>query len=75
MVGLIPKGWFVSFGDERFEGFLPVRRVPGWWEADEHESQLVDVDSGRSIRLGDPISVTVGRIDAPRGRVDLDLAA
>jgi exoribonuclease R len=26
---------------------------------------------GGAIRLGDPVRVTVGRIDAPRGRVDL----
>jgi ribonuclease R len=74
VVGLIAKGWFVSFGDEGFEGFLPVRRVRGWWEPDEHESQLIDSDSGRAIRLGDPIRVEVAAVDAPRGRVDLDLA-
>jgi ribonuclease R len=74
VVGLIPKGWFVRFGDEGFEGFVPVRRVPGWWEPDEHESQLVDAESGRSIRLGDRVRVEVARIDAPRGRVDLDPA-
>ena len=31
VVGLIEKGAFVEFGDERFEGFLPVRRLRGWW--------------------------------------------
>jgi ribonuclease R len=74
VVGLISKGWFVRFGEEGFEGFLPVRRVRGWWEPDEHESQLVETDSGRAIRLGDPIRVTVARVEAARGRVDLDLA-
>ncbi len=74
VVGLISKGWFVRFGDERFEGMLPVRRVDGWWEPDEHESQLVDANSGRAFRLGDPIRVTVARVEALRGRVDLDLA-
>ncbi|MEX1143031.1 MAG: RNB domain-containing ribonuclease [Thermoleophilaceae bacterium] len=75
VVGLIAKGWFVRFGDEGFEGFLPVRRVPGWWNPDEHESQLIDADSGRAIRLGDPIAVTVAGIEAARGRVDLDVPA
>jgi len=74
VVGLIPAGWFVRFGEEGFEGMLPVRRVPGWWNPDEHESQLIDGNSGRAIRLGDPIEVTVGSIEAARGRVDLDLA-
>ena len=32
---------------------------------------LVGTRSGETIRLGDPITVRVGQIDAPRGRVDL----
>ena len=74
VVGLISKGWFVRFGDEGFEGFLPVRRMDGWWNPDEHESQLVDSNSGRSIRLGDPVRVQVERVEAARGRVDLEPA-
>ena len=31
IVGLIEKGAFVRFGEEGFEGFLPVRRLRGWW--------------------------------------------
>jgi ribonuclease R len=32
---------------------------------------LIGADSGRAIRLGDPIRVQVARVEAPRGRVDL----
>jgi hypothetical protein len=32
---------------------------------------LVGTRRGGALRLGDPISVRVGRIEAPRGRVDL----
>jgi ribonuclease R len=71
VVGLIPKGAFVRFGEEGFEGFLPVRRLQGWWVLDELGTALVSEESGRRLRLGDPIDVTVERIDAPRGRVDL----
>jgi ribonuclease R len=74
VVGLIAKGWFIRFGDEGFEGFLPVRRMDGWWNPDEHESQLVDSNSGRAIRLGDPVRVQVERVEAARGRVDLEPA-
>jgi ribonuclease R len=74
VVGLISKGWFVRFGDEGFEGFLPVRRMDGWWNPDEHESQLVDSNSGRAIRLGDPVRVQVERVESARGRVDLEPA-
>lgn len=76
VVGVISKGLFVKFGEEGFEGFLPVRRMRGdWWEINEQETALVAADSGRRIRLGDPLRVAVGRVDAPRGRADLELAA
>jgi ribonuclease R len=32
---------------------------------------LVGSRSGSAIRIGDPVSVRVARVDAPRGRVDL----
>ena len=61
VVSLISSGAFVKFGDEGFEGFLPLRRMRGdWWELNEHETTLVGAESGRAIRLGDPISVEVG---------------
>jgi ribonuclease R len=74
VVGLIEKGAFVEFGEERFEGFLPVRRMRGWWSLNEIGTALEAEGSGRRVRLGDPIEVQVGRIDAPRGRVDLEPA-
>jgi ribonuclease R len=42
-----------------------------WWELNELGTMLVGSHTGRAVRLGDPVSVRVGRIDAPRGRVDL----
>jgi ribonuclease R len=73
VVGLIGSGAFVAFGpDGLFEGMLPVRRLRGdWWELNEPGTVLIGTRSGGTIRLGDPLSVRVGRIDAPRGRVDL----
>jgi ribonuclease R len=71
VVGLIEKGAFVEFGEERFEGFLPARRMRGWWNLNEVGTALETEGSGRRLRLGDAVSVTVDRIDAPRGRVDL----
>ncbi|MFZ0384360.1 MAG: RNB domain-containing ribonuclease, partial [Solirubrobacteraceae bacterium] len=73
VVGLIGAGAFVAFGDAgEYQGLLPVRRLRGdWWELNEEGTILVGTRNGGSIRLGDPITVRVGRIDAPRGRVDL----
>jgi ribonuclease R len=73
IVGLIGAGAFVAFGDRlQYEGMLPVRRLRGdWWELNEQGTMLVGTRSGGAMRLGDPVAVRVGRIDAPRGRVDL----
>ncbi len=71
VVGLIEKGAFVEFGEERFEGFLPVRRLQGWWSLNEVGTALEAEGSGRRLRLGDSLTVEVDRVDAPRGRVDL----
>jgi ribonuclease R len=76
VVGLIGAGAFISFGDEGFEGFLPVRRMRGdWWELNEQGTALYGERSGGVLRLGDPVPVRVQRVDAPRGRVDLMPAA
>ncbi len=51
---------------------LPVRRLGGdWWELNEQATMLVGTRYGGMLRLGDEIRVRVGRIDTPRGRVDL----
>ncbi|MGI8920802.1 MAG: ribonuclease R family protein [Solirubrobacteraceae bacterium] len=73
VIGLIEAGAFVAFGEgPGYEGFLPVRRLRGdWWELNAPGTILHGTRSGATIRLGDPLAVQVGRIDAPRGRVDL----
>jgi ribonuclease R len=72
VVSLIASGMFVSFGDQGFQGFLPLRKMRGdWWELNERETKLVGAESGRTIRLGDPIDVEVSSVDTLRGRVDL----
>jgi ribonuclease R len=71
VTGVIGAGAFVAFGDGH-EGMLPVRRLRGdWWELDELETRLVGADSGKAIRIGDPLVVQVRSVDAPRGRTDL----
>jgi ribonuclease R len=73
VVGLAGSGAFVAFGTRgQYEGMLPVRRLRGdWWELNEEATMLVGTRSGSTIRLGDPVSVRVGGIEAARGRVDL----
>jgi ribonuclease R len=73
VVGVIGAGAFVAFGEGgRFEGLMPVRRMRhDWWELNEEGTALIGTRSGRSLRLGDGVTVAVDSVDAPRGRVDL----
>jgi ribonuclease R len=73
IVGVIGAGAFVAFGEDgQFEGMLPVRRLrDDWWELNEQGTALVGTRHGGALRLGDAVAVTIGGIDAPRGRVDL----
>ena len=76
VVGLVGAGAFVRFGEEGFEGFLPARELRGeWWSLNEQGTALKGERSGRTLRLGDSVAVSVERVDAPRGRVDLKSSA
>jgi ribonuclease R len=71
VAGVIGAGAFVAFG-EGYEGLLPVRRLRGdWWDLNDLETMLIGAQSGKAIRLGDPVTVQVDRVLAARGRVDL----
>ena len=73
--GVIGAGAFVRFGGELgdvYEGLLPVRLLrDDRFDLNQTETALVGRRSGRALRLGDPITVRVDSVDAPRGRVDL----
>jgi ribonuclease R len=74
--GLVGAGAFVRFDGalaDVYEGFLPARRIGGRerYELDPTETMLVGARGGGAIRIGDPVRVSVDRIEAPRGRVDL----
>jgi ribonuclease R len=70
ITGLIGSGLFVRFGDV-FEGFVPVRRLHGYYEINELETKLVGRRGGRIYRLGDPIEVSVEEIRRTEGKVEL----
>ncbi len=73
-MGLGGAGAFVVFG-EGYEGFLPARRLRGdWWELNEVGTVLIGEESGATMRIGDAVRVVVRKIEAPRGRVELDTA-
>ena len=71
------SGAFVSLrrrAGRRLRGIhCPARRLGGdeRLELEETETGLSGQESGRAIRLGDPVDHTGDNVDAPRGRVDL----
>ena len=74
ITGLIGSGLFVRFG-EVFEGYVPVRRVPGYVEAQPARNALVGRRGGGAYRLGDRLRVRVADIRRHEGKVELSPAA
>jgi ribonuclease R len=72
ITGVIASGLFVRFG-EVFEGYLPVRKLPGYFELNDLATALVARRGGRTFRLGDPIEVKVTDIDRPAGKIEIAL--
>ncbi|CAB4694085.1 MAG: RNB domain-containing ribonuclease [Actinobacteria bacterium] len=73
IVGVIESGLFVLFG-EVFEGYLPVRRLPGdYFELNVTGTALTGKRGGRTYRLGDTIEVMIHSIKKSEGKVDLAL--
>lgn len=74
--GVVGAGAFVRFGGvlaDVYEGFLPARTIGGRerYELDQTETMLVGARDGDAVRMGDPVRVSVGSVEAARGRVDL----
>ncbi len=76
--GVIGAGAFITFGGrlgDVYEGFIPVRRMRGdHYDLNQEETALIGGRKGKAVRFGDPVTVKVQRVDAVRGRVDLDPA-
>jgi ribonuclease R len=74
ITGVIGSGLFARFG-EVFEGYLPVRKLPGYFELNDLGTALVARRGGRRYRLGDPLEVQVADIDRPAGKIEIALAS
>jgi ribonuclease R len=78
VVGLVGGGAFTRFAGriaDVYEGFLPVRTLSrDYFDLDETETSLIGRRTGSRVRIGDPVTVRVTSVEAPRGRVDLEPA-
>ncbi|MEO2057797.1 MAG: RNB domain-containing ribonuclease [Thermoleophilia bacterium] len=71
VTGIGQSGLFIMF-DEVFDGFLPFRLMhDDHYVPDALDAQVVGDDTGRRIRLGDPLRVRLHDIQPLRGRVTL----
>jgi ribonuclease R len=71
VIGVIPSGLFVRFG-EVFEGFLPARRLrDDYYELNDLGTALVGRRGGRRYRLGDELDVKVEDIRRAEGKIEL----
>jgi ribonuclease R len=73
ITGVIASGLFARFGDV-FEGYVPVRKLPGYFELNPTGTALTARRGGRKYRLGDQIEVRVTDIDRPAGKIELATA-
>lgn len=74
VTGIGPSGLFITF-DEVFDGFLPFRLMhDDHYVPDALDAQVVGDDTGRRIRLGDPLRVRLHDVQPLRGRVTLSPA-
>jgi ribonuclease R len=75
VTGLIDAGLFVTF-DGVFTGFLASRRMDDdHYRADPLGVALIGSSTGRRIRLGDPVTAQVVRVEPLRGRIELEPAS
>jgi ribonuclease R len=72
--GIIEAGFFVELEENLCEGFVPVRSLDDdYYRYQSDEYSFVGVDTGRVLRLGDPVVVEIAGTDLQRRTVDMKL--
>jgi ribonuclease R len=73
--GVTAYGFFVQLTDVFVEGLVRAETIgDDYYSLDEARHALVGRRHRRAFRLGDPLRVTVDRVDLIRRQVDLRLA-
>ena len=72
--GLVPRGLFVELEDPPVDGFVAVGdQLDDRFELDAAGVRLVGRRTRRRFTLGDPVVVTIARVDVPARECDLAL--
>jgi ribonuclease R len=74
ITGLVPRGFFVELDDIPVEGFVRVSHdLEDRFTLDSTGVRMVGRRTRRRFCLGDPVQVTVARVDVPARECDLAL--
>ncbi len=72
--GVIDFGFFVELADMPVEGMVRLTRLDDdWYAYDPDRGELSGAGTGRTFRLGDPVTVRLEHVDLGRLEIDLDL--
>jgi ribonuclease R len=72
--GLVPRGFFVELEDPPVDGFVAVsEQLDDRFELDAAGVRLTGQRTRRRFTLGDPVVVTIARVDVPARTCDLAL--
>ncbi len=72
--GLVPRGFFVELDEPPVDGFVAVgEQLDDRFELDAAGVRLVGQRTRRRFTLGDPVEVTIARVDVPARTCDLAL--
>ncbi|OGT58977.1 MAG: ribonuclease R [Gammaproteobacteria bacterium RIFCSPHIGHO2_12_FULL_43_28] len=72
--GVMGFGIFVELSEIYVEGLVHISTLPGdYYQFDAVKHVLVGERSGRSFRLGDPVTVQVARVDLDQREIDFVL--
>ena len=74
ITGLVPRGLFVELDEPPVDGFVAVGdQLDDRFDLDEAGVRLVGRRTRRRFTLGDPVTVTIARVDVPARECDLAL--
>jgi ribonuclease R len=70
--GVIEAGFFVELDENLCEGFVAVRTMDDdYYVYDEGNYCLIGKDTGRVLRLGDPVLIEIAETDMKRRTIDM----
>ena len=71
--GVTSFGIFVELPDTLVEGLVHIRDLEGYYIYDEKSYTLMNTDTGRKLRLGDPVRIEVAKVNLEAGKVDFKI--